>query len=92
MLSKKHLTDQCLAFDNSSKKCRYCAQDDDDWSVYYCLKKSGRKDDCDVEVESFIRDAKKKGDDPYKANFALGDNCPGFPILKHTEQGYDVKK
>lgn len=90
-LSKKQLTDKCLAFQNTSSKCRYCAQDDDDWNKHYCLKKSSQKADCDVEVESFIRETRKKGNDPYKEMFPLGDNCPGYPITKHIEQGYDIK-
>jgi hypothetical protein len=90
-LSKLQLTDQCLAFENTADKCRYCAQDDDDWSKYHCLKKTSRKTTIDIEVEEFIREVRKKGGDPYKDNLPLGDNCAGYPIMKHIEQCYDVK-
>ena len=91
MLSKKQLTDVCLAFSRSHKCCRYLAQDETEYGKYYCMKKSPKKVQIDVEIEDFIRDAKKKGKDPKKDNLPLGDNCGGYPILRHIEQGYDQK-
>lgn len=87
-LSQKQLTDICLLHDNTHKKCRYLAQDDNDWSKYYCLKKTtAKKNEIDVETDDFLRDMRKKGKDPYKENVPLGDNCEGYPILKYIEQG-----
>lgn len=89
-LSQKQLKDVCLAHDNTSDKCRYLAQDDTDWNKYYCLKLSGKKSEIDVETDDFIKDMRRKGKDPYKENAPLGDNCNGYPVLKHISQGYDV--
>jgi len=91
-LSKKHLQDVCLLYDGTYKKCRYLAQDDADWSKWYCVKKSSKKQGIDIEVDDFIADARKKGKDPRKENIPLGDNCEGYPILKYIEQGYDKDK
>lgn len=89
MLSLKQLQDVCLAFSNDSRKCRYCAVDEDDPSKYFCMKKSKDRDQIDAEINDEIDDMKKRGLDPYKQNHPLGDNCLGYPILKHITQGYD---
>lgn len=89
-LSKKQLQDICLLFDGTYKKCRYLAQDDVDWSKYYCLKKQpSKKAEIDVETDDFIRETRKKNKDPLKENVPMGDNCAGYPILKFVDQGYD---
>lgn len=92
MLSQKQLRDVCLAFDPSFQKCRYLSQDENDYSKFYCLKKTARANEIDVELDDFIRDARKKGKDPKKENVPLGDNCKGYPLLRHLEQGYDKDK
>lgn len=89
MLSLKQLQDVCLLHTNSHRKCRYLAQDDDDPYKYYCVKKSSKKVDIDDETEDHFKECKKKGTDPYVQGVPLGDNCDGYPILKHIEQGYD---
>jgi hypothetical protein len=91
MLSTKHLKDVCLAGSNSSEKCRYLAEDETEPSKYYCLKKSSRAKDVDVELEDFINEMRKRGKDPSKENVPMGNNCSGYPILRHKEQGYDKK-
>jgi hypothetical protein len=91
MLSKKQLTDVCLAFGRNHKCCRYLAQDETEYGKYFCMKKSPKKTQIDVELEDFVREAKKKGKDPKKDNLPLGDNCGGYPILRYIEQGYDQK-
>lgn len=90
MLSQKQLRDVCLLYDPTYKKCRYIAVDENDYSKYYCLKKTAKAQDIDVELDDFIRDARKKGKDPRKDNVPLGDNCKGYPLLRHITQGYDV--
>ncbi len=90
-LSKKQLQDKCLLYDGTHKKCKYLAQDDNDWSKYYCLKKSPKKSEIDVETDAFVREARKKGKDPRKEGLSLGDNCEGYPVMKYLEQGYDKK-
>ena len=88
-LSKNQLEDICLV-QGGWKKCRFLAQDDNDFSKYYCLKQSSKRDEIDVETDDFVAQQVKKGKNPRQGNIPLGDNCPkGLPILKHIEQGYD---
>lgn len=89
MLSLKQLQDVCLAHVRDSSTCRYCATDEDDPNKYFCAKKSKDKDQIDAEINDEIDAMKSQGLDPYKQNHPLGDNCPGYPILKHIIQGYD---
>lgn len=88
MLSLKQLQDFCL-LNNGSKQCRYLAEDESDSRKFYCLKKSPKSKDIDIEVEDFLQEMKRKGKDPKKENTPIGDNCSGFIILRHKEQGYD---
>jgi hypothetical protein len=92
MLSQKQLKDVCLAYDSTYKKCRYVSQDENDYTKYYCLKKTAKASDIDVELSDFVKDIKKKGKDPKKENVPLGDNCKGYPLLRYLEQGYDKDK
>lgn len=92
MLSLKQLQDVCLVHSGDHRRCRYLAQDDHDWQKWYCLKKSPKKAEIDVDVDEFIQETRKKGQDPRKANIPIGDNCQGYPILKYIEQGYDKDK
>jgi len=87
MLSLKQIQNVCLAFNGNSKRCRYLARDEIDPTKWYCLKKSSKKTEIDDSVTDLIKDYKKKGNDPKKAGIPLGDNCDGYPILKHIEQG-----
>ena len=91
MLSLKQLQDVCMLYSGNYKRCRYLAQDDTDSSKWYCLKKHVKKTEIDDETSEFLKEAKKKNIDPYKQNIPLGDNCDGYPVLKHIEQGYDKK-
>ncbi len=89
MLSPKQLKDVCLLGGNHLQ-CRYLAQDDDQ-SKWFCLKKSSRKQEIDEEIVEHLKELNKKGIDPIKQGIPLGDNCSGYPILKHKEQGFDKK-
>lgn len=89
MLSLKQLQDYCLLYNTNSRKCRYLAQDDDDASKYYCLKLSSKRSDIDDETADHFKESKNKGIDPYSQGNPLGDNCSGYPILKHIDQGHD---
>ena len=51
MLSKKQLEDICLKSKNSYKTCRYCAEDDQNSSKFYCAKMTAQKAIIDSEVE-----------------------------------------
>ena len=88
-LSLKQLKDVCMLYSGDHRRCRYLAQDDTDTTKWYCLKKSSKKYDIDDESQEFLKDLKKKGLDPRKQGIPLGDNCAGYPILKHIDQGYD---
>lgn len=91
MLSQKQLKDVCLLNDGTYKKCRYLSQDESDFSKYYCLKKTANAQHIDIELDDFVRESLSKGKDPKKDNVPLGNNCNGYPLLRHLEQGYDKK-
>jgi len=88
MLSTKQLKDVCL-IGGTSERCRYLAEDETDHLKYYCLKKSSKAKDVDIEVEDFIKDMKRRGKDVSKENIPIGNNCSGYPVLRYKEQGYD---
>lgn len=90
MLSDKHLKDVCL-ISETSQQCRYLAEDEVDPLKRYCLKKSSKAKDVDIEVEEFLYEMRRRGNDPQKENTPLGNNCSGYPILLYKEQGYDKK-
>jgi hypothetical protein len=82
MLSYKHLIDVCLLGSPSkSKTCRYLRNDEFDENKWYCQKlQHNAKIKIDKHVESASRDS----------IIPSGDNCCGYPLLKHIHQGYDV--
>lgn len=94
MLSPKQLQNICLLWNavNRSranhKMCRYLYQDDVDHRKWYCSKlHPSKKDKVDAAVIDYTKDCKKRGVDPKSQLVPLGDNCSGFPILKHILQG-----
>jgi hypothetical protein len=90
-LSKDQVSDVCL-LGQGTQQCRYLAEDDVVRNMFYCLKKSkDKKEKIDVEVSSLVKDLKRKGKDIDAQNIPVGNNCSGYIILKHIEQGYDVK-
>ena len=90
MLSNKHLQDVCMAGHHDSRQCRYLAQDEMDWRKWYCHKKmAARKKKIDEAVLQYLDKCKKSGADPHAQGVPLGDNCEGYPILRHIQQGYD---
>lgn len=87
MLSKKHLQDVCMCNQGSSA-CRYLSKES--WDKFVCLKlRPIEKAKIDNRTADKYFEAKKKGIDPKTQNHPLGDNCPGYPVLKTIEQGYD---
>lgn len=89
MLSLKHLKDVCL-LNKGFQQCKYLAEDENDSKKFYCLKKSPKSKEVDIEVDDFLQEMKRKRKDPKKENTPIGNNCSGYPILRHKEQGYDV--
>jgi hypothetical protein len=65
--------------------CRYLSEDEFDPNIYFCLKKTSRKSVIDEMVEKSTKGKKDTSDMP------IGDNCKGYPLLRHVEVGYDKK-
>lgn len=91
MLSKEHLNCYCLPY-GGPLRCKYLAEDDNYIGRFYCLKKSVKKKVVDAELNEILKTLKGKGKDPSKQGIPLGNNCPGFILLKNKEQGLDVKE
>jgi hypothetical protein len=88
MLSKKQLDVVCMLGCGDSRECRYLRDEPAMHGVYNCYKlRPNEKKKIDLKVEEYIRDAKKKGKNPYEDGVPLGDNCPGQLILKSIETG-----
>jgi len=90
-LSLKQLQDVCLLYASDYRRCRYLGQDENDPSIWQCLKKSLKKKEIDDEAADYLKELKKKGIDPKTQGIPLGDNCSGYPIFKYLKQGYDVQ-
>jgi hypothetical protein len=91
-LTKKHLTDVCY-IQGGHLQCRYLDEEFDDKGkvVNVCRKLSPDRKIIDIEFTDFLNDIKKTGKDPTLQGVPLGDNCPGYLVLKNKPQGYDVK-
>jgi hypothetical protein len=84
-LSAKHLHDVCLLGNGDrSKTCRYLKNDELADGKWYCQKlQPAVKLKIDVTIEAYLN----------KSFFSIvssGDNCEGYPVLKHVMQGYDI--
>lgn len=90
MLSLKQVSDICMGFDTSHRRCRYISQDENDDQKFYCLKLTSKATEIDSEITSYLVECKNKGRDPYLENLPLGDNCQGYPVLRYIQQGYDI--
>lgn len=87
MLSKKQLLDICMLGSGSST-CRYLGRDDADPTKHVCLKLTADKKRIDNKIVD--KTAQIGGAlPPHMANWPMGNNCDGYPLLKHIEQGYD---
>ena len=88
MLSQKQLRNVCLVSSGNCKTCRYLYNDENDYSKWYCSKKLvSKKQKIDGAVAEFLKECKKQSIDPKSKLVPLGDNCHGYPILKHVVQG-----
>jgi hypothetical protein len=86
MLSKKHVKDVCLCTNHNADPedvCRYCQHGS--FGEFNCVKLSKGKKVADVDIASQIAN----GADPCTIPYS-GDNCQGYPYLRHVKQGYDV--
>ena len=82
-LSKLQVINVCQPKDGVV--CRYLSEDEFDSDIYFCLKKTSRKSVIDEMVEKSTKGKKNTSDMP------IGDNCKGYPLLRHVEVGYDKK-
>lgn len=89
MLSLKQLDDICLVNSPNSDRCRYLAQDENEFGKFYCIKLSSRREQIDEEVGEYIAEMRRLGRDPRGDKLPLGDNCQGYPLFRNLEQGYD---
>jgi hypothetical protein len=82
-LTKLHVINICKPTDGQT--CRYLSEDEFQANIYFCLKKTSRKTVIDEMVEKSKKINKDIKDLP------IGDNCKGYPLLRHVEVGYDKK-
>ena len=95
MLSEKQVEDVCLPFVcnanggiMSSAQCRYCVFDYSGTTQCHKLSKSAR-DNIDKKIEKLKQEAVTQGVSLDDIGEPTGDNCPGFPIMRYVEQGYN---
>jgi len=90
-LTKKQLKDVCLLW-SGHLQCRYLDEDQDDQGqiVHVCKKLTNYKKIIDEEVNDFLTDVRKNGQDPAAQGLPIADNCQGYVVLKSKPQGYDV--
>lgn len=86
-LTKLHVINVCKQGQGSAE-CRYLEEDGVLFpGTYQCLKSSPHKKIIDEEVEHYQkRHRQRKNDD-----VPMGDNCKGYPVLRHKSVGYDQK-
>lgn len=90
-LTTKQLNDVCL-LNCGHKQCRYLDEIESDREmVYVCKKLTSDAEIIDEEVEEFVLDSQKNGQDPKAQGLPLQINCGGYLMLKAKKQGYDVK-
>ena len=85
-LTNRHLGEVCLLHHpDSTKTCRYLVNDELDPRKWYCQKlRPDAKKAIDITIESVTRKSR------VRLGLASGDNCGGYPLLKHVEQGFDA--
>jgi len=89
MLSLPQIQNVCLV-EGGNKCCRYLSEDDLDPSKFHCNKlRPLEKSKIDKDVNGFLSDCHAKKINPSSYSKALGNNCDGYLILHHIEQGYD---
>ena len=55
-----------------------------------CLGNDTSHKRCRYFSQDGSAECQKRNKNPLDEKFPLGDNCGGYPILRHIEQGYDV--
>lgn len=79
-LTRAQLQDVCGLYSNDDT-CIYLKHDRTE-GCYVCLKKHKKsKETVDKIIAKGLKDGTIKD---------FNDNCPGYPLLKHIQQGYDI--
>jgi hypothetical protein len=85
-LTNRHLAEVCLLHHSDPVcTCRYLANDELDETKWYCQKL--RKEESRKINESLAEISNKS---KVRMGIPSGDNCPGYPVLKHLPQGFDA--
>jgi|APGre2960657373_1045057.scaffolds.fasta_scaffold01449_13 hypothetical protein len=84
-LSELHVLHVCDVTSPDQNACRYLSEDMLYNNVYQCLKLTGQKRIIDESINEYL--AKNN----LTQKLSLGDNCCGYPILRHKTVGYDKK-
>lgn len=88
-LSQNQLKHVCM-INGGYRQCRYLAQDEQDYSKWYCLKKTGQAKQIDEDLDDTLESLKQRKMNYKTQGLPVGDNCNGYPLLKIIDQGYDV--
>lgn len=85
-LTSRHLGEVCLLHHpDPTRTCRYLVNDELDGTKWYCQKLFVEaKERVDKSVSGMSKRTR------VKLGVSSGDNCEGYPLLKHTPQGFDV--
>lgn len=85
-LTIRHLGEVCLLHHpDATKTCRYLVNDELDPDKWYCLK---MRPDSKRQIDDSISASSRKS--RIRSGVPSGDNCEGYPLLKHMPQGFDV--
>lgn len=85
-LTIRHLGEVCLLHHpDPTKTCRYLVNDELDPNKWYCQK---LRPDAKRQIDDGISASNRKS--RIRAGVPSGDNCEGYPLLKHMPQGFDV--
>lgn len=85
-LTIRHLGEVCLLHHpDPTKTCRYLANDELDPDKWYCQK---LRPEIKAKIDRDIDGSSKKS--RLRSGVPSGDNCGGYPLLKHAPQGFDA--
>lgn len=87
-LSYQHVLHVCK-LNCGKEECRYLNEDELTRNNFQCMKLSPQKESIDESVEyaKNNKEQKKKYE-----TYGFGDNCKGYPVLRHKIVGYDQKQ
>ena len=86
-LTQLQIVHVCKINSDSNDTCRYLSEDSLNTTVYQCLKLTGQKKFIDESVDDYLKRQVYNDD-----KVPLGNNCQGYPVMRHKQVGYDVEK